>query len=108
MLEIRSLRVKLMKSNTRIGLAFFLSFFLGFIVAFSNKRDILLSIQSSFIFAVLVALVVALLVWGMNIAVKKGYPDWVGFFLVLVLNILGIFLLAILPSKTATTKQGSK
>jgi len=97
-----------MKSNTRIFLALIISFFLGVFMSFSNGRDFLLSLQSGFIFAIIVATIVALLSWGINIAAKKGYSGWVGFLLVLILNILGLAILAVLPNKTTVINQISK
>lgn len=90
-----------MKSSTRILLALIISFLLSVFISFSNGRDLLLSLQSGFIFAIIVATIVAMLSWGMDIAVEKGYSGWVGFFLVLILNVLGLVLLAVVPNKTA-------
>lgn len=92
-----------MKSSARIVLAFILGFLLGFVISLSNRRDLALSFQSGFIFAVIVAFVVAMLSWGIDIAVRKGYPAWAGFLLVLILNVLGLLLLVILPDKTTTS-----
>jgi hypothetical protein len=50
-----------------------------------------------------VATIVALLSWGIDIAVKKGYPDWVGFLLVLLFDVFGLLVLAILPDRTTTS-----
>ena len=92
-----------MKSGIRIVLAFIIGLLVGSVISFLNGRGLLLSIKAGFSFAVFVAFVVSMLSWGIDIAVKKGYPDWVGFFLVLVLNILGLLILAILPNKAATS-----
>ena len=90
-----------MKSSTRILLALIISFLLSVFISFSNGRDLLLSLQSGFIFAIIVATIVAMLSWGMDIAVEKGYSGWVDFLLVLILNVLGLVLLAVVPNKTA-------
>lgn len=97
-----------MKSSTRILLALIISFLLSVFISFSNGRDLLLSLESGFIFAITVATIVAMLSWGMDIAGEKGYSGWVGFLLVLILNVLGLVLLALVPNKTAVTNQVSK
>jgi hypothetical protein len=56
-------------------------------------------LQAGFIFAVLVGIIVAMLSWGIDIAVKKGYPAWVGLFLVLFLNVFGLVIIAVLPDR---------
>ena len=89
-----------MKASTRIFIAFFVSLILGFSISLLNGRSQAPALQSGFFFAVLVAIIVAMLSWGIDIAVKKGYPDWVGFFVVLILNVFGLLLLAILPNKS--------
>ncbi len=94
-----------MKSSTRVDLAFALGLFLGVPISFFNRRDLFLSLQAGFVFAVFVAAIVAILSWGMDIAVRKGYPAWMGFLLVLLLNVFGLLLLAILPSKLGITDQ---
>lgn len=50
-----------MKSSTRITLSLVISFVLGFIISLSNGRDFLSSLQSGFIFSVIVEAVVAML-----------------------------------------------
>ena len=92
-----------MNSSIRIVLAFIIGFLVGSVISFLNRPDLLLSLQAGFIFAVNVTVIVAILSWGVDITVKKGYPDWVGFFLVLILNILGLLILGILPNKTMTS-----
>jgi hypothetical protein len=89
-----------MKSSTRIFIALIVSFVLGFAISLLNGQSLVSALQSGFFFAVLVAVIVAMLSWGIDIAVKKGYPDWAGFFLVLILNVFGLLLLAILPNRS--------
>ena len=89
-----------MKSGTRILLALVISFLAGLLLAFFNGRDLLSSLQSALFFAVIATSIVAILSWGMDIAVKKGYPAWLGFLLAFFLNIFGLAILAILPHKT--------
>jgi hypothetical protein len=96
-----------MKTSTRIVLAFLISFLLGVIFPLFKGQDLLSSLQSGSIFALIVVTIVAILSCGIDIAVKKGYPSWVGFLLVLILNILGLAILAILPSKTAVNNNSA-
>jgi len=95
-----------MKSSTRIFIGFIVSFLLGFVISLLNGRDLTSAVQAGFFFAVLVGIIVAMLSWGMDIAVKKGYPAWVGFFLVLFLNVFGLLILVVLPNRT--TRNDSK
>ena len=97
-----------MKSSMRIMFSFIISFILGVVISLSNGQDLLSSLQSAFIFAIIVATLVAMLSWGIDIAVKKGYSNWGGFLLVLILNILGLVILAVLPNKTTVINQVSK
>ena len=97
-----------MKTNTRIILALIISFLAGFILALLNGRSLLLSLQSALFFTIIVTTIVAILSWGMDIAVKKGYPAWVGFLLALFLNVFGLAILAVLPTKTSAANQTEK
>ena len=97
-----------MKSSIRITLSLIISFALGFIISLSNGRDFLSALQSGFVFSIIVATVVAMLSWGIDIAAKKGYSDWVGFLLVLVLNVFGLVILVVLPNKTTVINQAPK
>ena len=97
-----------MKSNTRIVLAFVISFLAGLVLALLNGRDLLASLQSALFFAIIATAIVAILTWGMDIAVKKGYPAWVGFLLALFLNIFGLAILAVLPTKTTAANRTIK
>ena len=97
-----------MKSNTRIFLALVISFLAGLVLALLNGRDLLLSLQSALFFAIIATTIVAILSWGMDIAAKKGYPAWVGFLLALFLNIFGLAILAVLPTKTTAANRTIK
>jgi len=88
-----------MKSSTRIFIGFIVSFLLGFAISLLNGRTLVSALQASFLFAVLVGIIVAMLSWGIDIAVKKGYPAWLGFFLVLFLNVFGLLILVVLPNR---------
>jgi len=89
----------IMKSGTRIFIGFIVSFLLGIFISLLNGRSLASAFQAGFFFAVLVGMIVAMLSWGIDIAVKKGYPAWVGFFLVLFLNVFGLLILAVLPNR---------
>ncbi len=97
-----------MKSSIRITFAFVLSFLLGVVISLSNGRGFLLSLQAGLVFAVFAALIIGVLSWGIEIATRKGYSDWVGLLFVLFLNVLGLVLLVILPIKSTTSNRTSK
>ena len=94
-------KVHPMKSSNRIVLAFIIGFLAGVFISLSNGRDLLSSLLSGFIIAIITVAIVILLSWGIDIAVKKGYPGWLGFVLVLIFNVFGLMLLAVLRNKTA-------
>jgi uncharacterized membrane protein len=68
-------------------------------VSVLNGRGVAVSIAAAAVFGLLVGVVVAILSWAFNYAGAKGYSGWMGFFLVLVLNVLGVLLLLILPAR---------
>jgi hypothetical protein len=88
--------------TTRTLLALLMGFLLGLVILIINGRTIGASIVGAFIFSVLVGVIVAMLSWAYEYAERKGYSGWVGFFLILLLNIVGIILLLLLPSKITT------
>ena len=55
-------------------------------------------------FGILVAAIVALLAWASETAEQKGYPSWLGFWLVAILNILGMFIVWLLPDRETKPK----
>jgi predicted neutral ceramidase superfamily lipid hydrolase len=93
-------RMQSMKSILRVAFAFMLSFLVAALFSNANGRDLSLSLQSGLFLAILSAILVAILSWGIEIAAKKGYPSWLGFLLALIFNFLGLVILAILPNKT--------
>jgi hypothetical protein len=94
-----------MTSNKRIVLTLVLGFLSGIVSSLYNGRNLSSVLQAGCIFAVIVTIVVALLSWGMDIAKNKGYPGWVGFVLVFIFNVFGLFILAILPNKAASNNN---
>jgi uncharacterized membrane protein YraQ (UPF0718 family) len=69
-----------MNSWTRIGLALVLGFFIASFISFVNGRDVVSALVAGAGFAVLVGVIVAILSWGMDRAIEKGYPGWSGSF----------------------------
>ena len=96
-----------MTSNKRIMVALIISFLTAIVFSMFNGRDLPSAFQAGFIFAPTIAIVVAILSWSIDIAVKKGYPGWMGFLLALILNILGLLILAVLPDKAALNNNPS-
>src|SRR5262245_14918061 len=97
-----------MNSGIRIALALCLAFVIAVPLALSNGRDWVSALQAGVGFALLVATIVAILSWGMDIAVEKGYPGWFGFVLALILNIFGLIILALLPARLSTKHPVAK
>ena len=96
-----------MTTNKRIMAALIISFLTAIVFSMFNGRDFPSAIQAGFIFAPTVAIVVAILSWGMDIALKKGCPDWMCFLLVLILNVFGLLILAVLPDKAPLNNNPS-
>jgi hypothetical protein len=94
-----------MNSTIRILLALAMGFVIGFVMPLANGLGPLEALQAGLGFAFLVGVIVAILSWGMDIAIEKGYPGWLGFLLALVFNILGLVILLLLPRRTAITKK---
>lgn len=88
-----------MNSTIRILLALALGFVSGFVIPLGNGQDLLWALQSGLGFALLIGCIVAILSWGMDIAIEKGYPGWMGFLLALVFNVVGLLLLVLLPGR---------
>ncbi|MFU8773325.1 MAG: hypothetical protein ACNA8H_13015 [Anaerolineales bacterium] len=86
------------RQRTLAGVA--LGFIIAFVVSLLTGQNFIQSIYSAIFIAVIVGVLVAVLSWAIEYAQKKGYPGWLGFVLVLMLNILGVFILIILPDRT--------
>jgi hypothetical protein len=91
-----------MNSTIRILLAVLMGFGIGAVTPLVNGQDIRWALQAGLGFALLMGCIVAVLSWGMDIAVEKGYPGWVGFVIALVFNILGLVIMLLLPRRVAT------
>ena len=91
----------------RIIAALTIAFILGSIISFYNGRDFASSIIAGLWFSLIVGVIVAILSWAVEIAKRKGYSALTGFILVLVLNILGILILLLLPTKTSRTTRNN-
>lgn len=86
-------------TKQRILTSLVLGFITGFVFSLLNSRDVQTSLISALIFSLLVAAIVAVLSWAVDTAQGKGYPGWVGFLLVLCLNIVGVLILWLLPER---------
>jgi hypothetical protein len=91
-----------MNSTTRRTIiSLILGFSIGFLFSIRNGRDIPTSLLTALVFGLLVAVVVAVLSWSIEYAQRKGYPGWLGFGLVLCLNVIGVLILFLLPERRA-------
>ena len=90
-----------MKTAARAISALTLAFAVGVTLASANGQDIVTALRSSLAFASITAALVALLSFGMEKAVDKGYPAWLGLLLVVLLNVLGLVILTLLPARMA-------
>jgi hypothetical protein len=87
------------RTTARTASAFILGFVIGLVVSMLNGGGAAVSISAAAVFGLLVGIVVAILSWAFNYAEAQGYSGWLGFFLVLILNILGVLLLLMLPAR---------
>jgi multisubunit Na+/H+ antiporter MnhB subunit len=89
-----------MQTKTRIIFALLIGFVTGLAVSYTNKPDLISSLQAGVFLALITGVAVAMLSWGMDTAEKKGYPGWLGFMLVLVLNVFGVMIVDLLPVRS--------
>jgi ABC-type transport system involved in cytochrome c biogenesis permease subunit len=82
-------------------LAFILGWTSGLIACLGNQLPLGNALLRSLGFGILVAVIVAVLAWASETAEQKGYPGWLGFWLVVILNILGILIIWLLPERKA-------
>lgn len=81
--------------------AFLLGWASGTIACLVNQIPLGNALLRALGFGVLVATIVAVLAWVSETAKQKGYPSWLGFWLVAILNILGIIIIMLLPERKA-------
>lgn len=65
----------------------------------TNRKDLVPAFIRGILFSMIVALIVIALSWTAEVSEKKGYDQWVGILLVLILNIIGIVILLCIPTK---------
>ena len=85
----------------RIAVAVALAFAIALTVSLANGLAAPLALRNSLLFTLLVTAIVAVLDWAMAAAQRKDYSPWLGFWLVIVLQLLGIVMLLILPARSA-------
>lgn len=88
------------------SLAFLLGFGIGMIATLYNGLSLTSALTNSLIFALVVLYAALISLWGMSLAIHKGYAEWLGFLLGLVLNLIGILILYILPRRSAQEPAG--
>ena len=66
-------------------------------LALVNGRDLISALKAGLILILLVCGVCIPILWGIEIASKKGYPAWLAGILVLCFNILGLVIVILLP-----------
>lgn len=72
---------------------------LGFLLSISNGRNTSLSLIGGLIFSLIVGLIVMILSWATEVAEEKGYSVWGSILLIVTLNVVGVLILLLLPSK---------
>jgi ABC-type transport system involved in cytochrome c biogenesis permease subunit len=94
-----------MNSSTRIFLALILGLLAGLVSGLANGLDLATAVQRAVVFSMLTAAIVGVLSWSMDLASRKGYSPWLGFWLVLLFNVIGLLLLALLPSRASESNK---
>lgn len=88
----------------RILFAVLASLAIAVTVSLINGKSLIQSILSGLILALIVGVLVALLAWAIDTAQAKGYRAWVGLLLVVLLNLVGVIVLLLLPSKKSAAQ----
>ncbi len=101
---LRKIFQKLMSDSNnlmfeRTILAIPASFVVGLLAALINGLDLFTAARNAFFFSLLTGIIVFFLAWGVDTARQKGYSGLLGFMAVFILNIFGILLLILLPSR---------
>lgn len=84
-------------TKTRTLVAAGLAFAVSLLVSMLNGLGFPRALYSAAVMAVIAGVAVAVLSWAITYSQEKGYPGWLGFFLVFFLNLIGIFILLVLP-----------
>ena len=84
---------------TKTILALILGAVAGLIASLVNGTSLVDALLRAVAFGILVAAIVACLAWASNTAEQKGYPSWLGFWLVVILNLLGPIIVWLLPER---------
>jgi cell division protein FtsW (lipid II flippase) len=82
----------------RIVIGGALGFFFAFIISLINEIDLWVAFINGLWFAIFIMVIVIVLNWAARISEKKGYDQWVGIGLVLLLNVVGAAILLFLPA----------
>jgi len=85
-------------------LAFLLGWTSGIIACLYNQLPLGDAMLRSLGFGLFVAAIVAILAWASETVEQKGYPARLGFWLVAILNFLGIFIVCQLPDRETIPK----
>jgi hypothetical protein len=78
----------------------------AFVIALFNRQSVALALQNAIVFAGFVCLLMVFLHIGASIAEGKGYPTWFGVVITFLLNIVGLLILLMLPSKSKSANIG--
>lgn len=89
------------RRSGHILIALLVGFVLGFAVSLAHGQSVPLSLYGGLVLTAVTGFLATLLLWTVEIAEKKGYRAWVGMLVALLLNVPGLLLLAILPSRRA-------
>jgi ABC-type transport system involved in cytochrome c biogenesis permease subunit len=81
------------------GIAALLGFVAGFALSLANGRALAQSSISALEFAAIAGVIVAALAWASGASERKGYSPWLGFVLVLILDVVGIVIILLLPAQ---------
>jgi hypothetical protein len=91
----------------RVLTALVLGFSLGLVQSLSNGLSFGPAAGRSLAFALLVGLLVWLLSWASETAAQKGYSPSLGFWLVILLNLVSILVLLWLPPRVSSSSHQS-
>ena len=81
------------------GMAILMGFVAGLAISLANGRALAPSFIGALEFAAIAGVIVAALAWASGASERKGYSPWLGFVLVLILDMVGIVILLLLPAQ---------